>query len=207
MMKRGAMSEHRWWRFVGSLANAFDVELLRSQSLDGWNPNEICGAPLAAHPIVLPDPRRPKRWLFARLWGAPLPAPSLYAVIHGTDERHFYVPAQGDEPDTVKARAACFEGHWSATRGQGDLPWPEPSRGWGDRSRFLRRLAQVEEKAERITYRGLSSCRLCGRLNGDKAFRLDVWEWPAGFRHYVEDHEVAPSADFTDFVQREANES
>ncbi len=34
----------------------------------------------------------------------------------------------------------------------------------------------------------------------DEFFGLAQWEWPAGFRHYVEDHRVRPSAAFEEFI-------
>jgi hypothetical protein len=96
-----------------------------------------------------------------------------------------------------------YEGHWKASESEGsDLPWPVSQPDWSDKGKFLTALAETESKAERVVYRGLSHCRLCGRVNGHVAFRMNVWEWPEGFKHYLADHDVRPTADFELFILR-----
>ena len=80
-------------------------------------------------------------------------------------------------------------------------PWPVPDTQWAERSSFLERLISIEEQAHRIAYRGFSRCRLCGEENGHEGLRLEHWEWPAGYRHYIAEHGVCPSAAFEAFIE------
>jgi len=94
-----------------------------------------------------------------------------------------------------------YEGHWRASRGDpSELPWPDPEPTWDGRAAFLAALERAEAAAERVAYRGFSLCRICGCTNGSAALRLDEWEWPAGYKHYVVDHDVRPSVAFEAFV-------
>jgi len=94
------------------------------------------------------------------------------------------------------------EGYWRRSYDEeSELPWPMPEPNWDDRVRFLALLDQVEAVAERKAYRGYSRCRVCGRLNGYEGLRLAQWEWPAGFRHYIADHQIRPSPAFEAFIR------
>jgi hypothetical protein len=66
---------------------------------------------------------------------------------------------------------------------------------WADQAAFLDASDSTEAQAARIAYRDFSHCRICG-----EAFRLAKWEWPAGFRHDVVDHDARPSREFEPFV-------
>jgi hypothetical protein len=99
------------------------------------------------------------------------------------------------------SESPLYEGHWRWSIDESsELPWPEPQPKWRDRAAFLGCLDRVEAAATRIAYRGFSRCRLCGQRNGHEALRLARWEWPAGFRHYISDHDVRPSTEFRQFV-------
>jgi hypothetical protein len=50
-------------------------------------------------------------------------------------------------------------------------------------------------------YRGLSSCRICGQLNGSKELTDETYCWPEGLAHYVADHDVRLPDDFVRHVQ------
>lgn len=94
-----------------------------------------------------------------------------------------------------------YEGHWrSSVHESSELPWPQPEPEWTERAAFLAHLDRVEAVVPRTIYRGLSMCRLCAQRNGTEAFRSARWEWPAGFRHYIAEHDVRPSMEFTDFI-------
>jgi len=74
---------------------------------------------------------------------------------------------------------------------------------WEGQAEFLAALATIEGRAKRSQYRGMSTCRLCKHWNGSAEFRLGGWQWPEGFRHYVEKHNVLPSEAFREFVKTE----
>lgn len=50
------------------------------------------------------------------------------------------------------------------------------------------------------SYRGSSTCRMCGQLNGSREFIVGDWEWPSGYRHYIGAHSVKPSDEFQAFI-------
>jgi hypothetical protein len=118
----------------------------------------------------------------------------------------FYIPVALGEAGTLVATEPEFEGYWRAAIDErSDLPWPTAAPEWAGRAVFLRLLDGIEARAERIAYRGISICRVCGRDNGYEAFRLAGWEWPAGYRHYIGEHGVRPSLKFENYILRLTN--
>lgn len=112
----------------------------------------------------------------------------------------FYVPAPAGAG--FPTESPLYEGHWRLSVDESSaLPWPEPKPGWHERAVYLTHLDRVEAMATRIEYRGISMCRLCGQKNGHAAFRWARWEWPAGFRHYIANHDVRPSSAFMDVIE------
>lgn len=98
------------------------------------------------------------------------------------------------------------EGFWYSDREQ-HLPRPEAHKGEiTNKDKILSRLSIVEAKSQEIEYRGSSTCRICGCQNGSVSFKLEGWEWPEGYRHYIDVHNVWPSRDFKDFLREEADE-
>jgi len=94
-----------------------------------------------------------------------------------------------------------YEGYWRASYDEeSELPWPTPEKNWAGRAAFLHSLDRVEVDAKRVAYRGFSICRVCRCSNGNEDLRLSEWVWPAGYRHYVVDHDVRPSTDFEAFI-------
>lgn len=83
------------------------------------------------------------------------------------------------------------------------------SASWYGKRIFLRALAKAEDAASlsgySVQYRGSSTCRCCGKLNGSTEFQVPIngghaWHWPNGFSHYIEVHNVRPSQAFIDFI-------
>lgn len=44
-----------------------------------------------------------------------------------------------------------------------------------------------------LSFRGCSYCRCCPLRNGSRQYVLNGWEWPEGYRHYIDKHNVIPS--------------
>jgi hypothetical protein len=95
--------------------------------------------------------------------------------------------------------ATRSEGFWRNTHNP-ELPWPEPDPTWDGRDVFLRALDGVERGARRVAFRGYSPCRICGCQNGFQTLETGDWMWPQGYRHYIAEHAVRPSAAFEDFI-------
>jgi hypothetical protein len=93
------------------------------------------------------------------------------------------------------------EGYWRQSIDEkSKLPWPTPDEAWAGRDKFLCALERAESFAAKDYYMGYSQCRICKGSNGTKSHRLGGWDWPEGFRHYVAEHGVRPTAEFEEFI-------
>jgi len=202
------MSAMSTWRFLGEVTKAITPAQLRNQSLHGWSPWEYVWISCEPHRIVVPDPIELKRFRHVSTYRVTDGKLRKFAVDQrGNGVWRFYVPASAADNGAFEARIPRYEGFWrSRQKDDGTLPWPEGTPEWPERAAFLDMLDRADAEAEKVAYRGYSHCRICGCRNGFQSLRLDVWEWPSGFRHYLADHEVRPSRDFEVFVQEYASE-
>ena len=69
-----------------------------------------------------------------------------------------------------------------------------------DKEEFLTALVKKEKIAHVTYYKGYSHCRICECRNGTTEFRSGSWIWPEGYEHYIEKHNVHPSAEFKQFI-------
>jgi len=191
-----------FWRFLGELPSARSREELAALSIEGWNPWHASWLKLMESDIVVPDPKDSRLWHHVHVYqSGDVEGPKKFAATPIDGMWHFWVPATESEQDAFAAPDPMYEGHWRTFREQeSELPWPEPEPGWSGRASFLSAFDRVEAQAARISYRGCSYCRLCGCTNGHEALRVRDWEWPAGYRHYVVDHDLRPSAEFESFI-------
>jgi len=176
------------WRFLGDLSQARTREEIRAQSLDGWNPWQHPWNRCEGPGIVVPDPKDSKRFHHALIYWVEHDGKVIkFAADHlESGKGRFFVPAASTEEGAFEARTPRYEGFWrSSSHTDESLPWPQPETKWSQRGAFLEMLDRAEAGAQRVSYRGFSHCRVCGRRNGSQSLRLDVWEWPSGFRHYV----------------------
>lgn len=94
------------------------------------------------------------------------------------------------------------EGFWRPA-GRGGLSFlPQAVEGdpWEGQQDFLVSLKEIESVANTVHFRGISRCRLCGKVNGSITYQANGWEWPEGYRHYIEVHNVRPSLAFQEMV-------
>ena len=128
-----------------------------------------------------------------------------------------------------------LEGHWYNERKDPECPNPEDliEEEWDDEE-FLTKLIDLEcvlmnEYREAIdavnngereiynqyrkdknyidSYRGFSSCRLCGCSNGSREYRFGKFVWPEGFRHYITMHNVKPTDAFIAMIKSQKSEA
>lgn len=195
------------WRLPGTLPPARSRERVRPQLLGDWNPWERPWVPSPGRAIVVADPNDPARYRHVPIYsveqnGALITFGAERSVSGGW---RFYIPASVGEPSSFEAALAKYEGFWRRSRiGPDDFPWPHSDETWGARISFLIALDRVEAKAERISSRGFSICRLCHCRNGSRSYRFADWEWPEGLRHYIAKHQVRPSARFEQFIRSHA---
>lgn len=93
------------------------------------------------------------------------------------------------------------EGFWCMKEDEFNLfkehPYPkENEMNQEDLETFIKRLKTVESKTPTFSYMGFSKCRICGMRNGTKTYYTDLFAWPEGYSHYIEEHGVKPIAAF-----------
>lgn len=94
------------------------------------------------------------------------------------------------------------EGFWHSKH-EPHLPKPRVCVDAWPSENFVANLKEIEKKAVSKSYRGFSTCRVCGTSNGSREFVHSGWTWPSGFRHYVEEHGVRPSLAFEEMINQE----
>lgn len=93
------------------------------------------------------------------------------------------------------------EGFWCDKEDQHnlfkELPYPEENTmNEAEIAEFLGKLEKLESKTPTFKYCGFSNCRCCGKINGTKTYYTDLFAWPEGYKHYIKEHKVQPSAAF-----------
>lgn len=93
------------------------------------------------------------------------------------------------------------EGFWCDKEDQHnlfkELPYPiERSMIDSEITDFLVKLEAVESKTPTFRYCGFSKCRICNEVNGTQTYYTDLFAWPSGYKHYIKEHKVQPSAAF-----------
>jgi hypothetical protein len=115
------------------------------------------------------------------------------------------VPSRGFHTTKGRECKECegkVEGYWRKTKyEQSDLPYPEPYNDEWGKGEFIEKLKLLQGKAQLTLYRGMSSCRLCGCMNGSGEYSIDGWRFPSGYLHYIEVHDVKPSEAFIAYVK------
>jgi len=93
------------------------------------------------------------------------------------------------------------EGFWYS-KYEPSLPMPEPRtiKTGLHKYSLVARLKRVQGDARVSHMRGFSTCRLCGTINGSAQYDWNGWVWPEGLLHYIQEHDVAPSEDFQDWL-------
>jgi len=104
------------------------------------------------------------------------------------------------EPGTLGLKGV---GYW-ASEYQPDLPRPQNrvDLSWDPAERAIV-IAYLKRGQTKQSFRGYDACRMPGctkRNKGSKDLGDDVYCWPQGFAHYVEDHNVRPPATFVEHV-------
>jgi hypothetical protein len=78
-----------------------------------------------------------------------------------------------------------------------ELPYPQENQmSQEEISDFLSKLVKVESRTPTFKYMGFSKCRICDKTNGTQTYYTDLFAWPEGYKHYIKEHGVRPSAAF-----------
>ena len=84
-------------------------------------------------------------------------------------------------------------GFWAPTPNDTtEYPWPQAHSQGDQYENFLTAylLGCYAPVVKGMSYRGWSTCRLCGRPNGSSELHDGTYYWPAGLAHYVRYHHV-----------------
>lgn len=120
-------------------------------------------------------------------------------------------------PNRSRFSDSIVEGYWRNDM-KPNLPVAvEQAAPWLGQEKFLRCLAVVEAlgkpRLEVLISKGTSYCRICDCANGHQEFYDPLPDethgrrWLEGLRHYIEIHNVDPSAEFKDYVSRKVSAS
>lgn len=103
-----------------------------------------------------------------------------------------------------------FIGFWGDKRSNGEniMPWdtmgrrplPKANSAKTDQTNIINAIKNVQQVARRTSYMGFSCCRICASHNGCEEYAIDNFVWPAGYVHYLEEHNVAVDKDFANYV-------
>ncbi|QIG74641.1 hypothetical protein EVC12_006 [Rhizobium phage RHph_I42] len=99
-----------------------------------------------------------------------------------------------------------LEGFWydpKDRKGTGNLPRAElctRGRSYAGKSDVTTLIGAAQVKARVNSYKGWSTCRLCGEKNGSKEYSLNGFRWPEGLTHYVDAHNVLVTGEFMNFL-------
>lgn len=190
-----------YWRLVGEFSKGRTPEELRAQKIGDW---PIWAAPWSVESaIVIPDSFDPSKKRHIGRYSANHHGSLIQFARDMRDDGTtlIYFPASHGDEGSVGAADPKHEGYWrTRIDEESELPWPTSDAVSDGRVEFLRALEVIEEQAERVQYRGFSFCRICKIGNGSLTFRLQEWDWPKGFRHYVAERKIRPTAEFETFV-------
>lgn len=100
-------------------------------------------------------------------------------------------------------------GYWRTTKDNFEdintqFPWPEDyinseslEKINVSPKKIKKMIVNYLDSFEKIHHmRGLSRCRLCGRMNGSAERSDGEFLWPEGYSHYVKEHGVIPPTKF-----------
>lgn len=91
-------------------------------------------------------------------------------------------------------------GYWQEPFVFEDEPaWPHPSifvTSWPKQFDKAKTISYLQSGNIAMSYKGISQCRFCKKINGSCEMTDGVWAWPDGLAHYVEEHGVVPPTDF-----------
>ncbi len=134
----------------------------------------------------------------------------------------YLLTGKAEKPSTKKPVAKTkknepiLEGFWRPAKknlkfyknGDPILDYPDVTKLQGNRSftgkrAFLNALSIVESKAGQKHYKGWSTCRICNKRCGSTEFVKNA-KWPAGYSHYISEHNVKPTKAFADMIFKAA---
>ena len=81
-------------------------------------------------------------------------------------------------------------GYWYSTR---ETQYPNPVENSATDEQvllMLKTFMSLTKDAELVSYRGVSTCRICGKLNGTREFQTENNVIPVGLIHYITEHKV-----------------
>ena len=124
---------------------------------------------------------------------------------------------KAEDPNSIDGRIAI--GYWHETKqGSSSSVYDAIDKDWDKDERQmvldylkLASMSAVEEQPSGggptvlASWRGLSMCRICDQVNGNQCHGDAIYNWPQGYGHYIEKHNVKPPQKFIDHVRQQQN--
>jgi len=118
------------------------------------------------------------KWINVGFW----PQITLYNI---TAQERRYLPEKVAEMERQNqaARANCLAAFQEAR---------DPSWKKDHMDEYMAVVAYLSNPNRYEGYRGFSTCRICGKMNGSRDHFRGPFRYPQGYLHYIIDHDVKP---------------
>lgn len=85
-------------------------------------------------------------------------------------------------------------GYWRQRENVDDgYPWPEEGRLPIETKKKV--ADYLNKGTVAASWRGWSTCRICGKMNGSQCLTDGEFVYPEGYSHYILDHNIMPDLD------------
>lgn len=142
-------------------------------------------------------------FLLSRAWSPP-------PVEHVMNKANFFHHQKSNDPNSIDGRIPI--GYWqdegpNSVEKFVDTNWDATERETV--IQYLKLGSSSEETSNKNypqvlqSWRGLAFCRLCEQAVGNSCNGDDKYNWPQGYVHYIEEHNIKPPQEFITHVQHQ----
>ena len=85
-------------------------------------------------------------------------------------------------------------GYWrDKENSKENLPWPTEGKLSLETKHNI--VKYLNEGKTHASWKGWSTCRICGKMNGSTCLKNGKFVYPSGYAHYIIDHNIMPDLD------------
>jgi hypothetical protein len=142
-------------------------------------------------------------WTSSNAWTPPIPIQKMASLFRKSDTENII-----DRSHSIDGRIPV--GYWHETE-KGSSALDAVDKDWDpeERSVVIRYLSLISNESSTVkdgpkvlaSWRGLHFCSICDEATGNSDHGDDKYNWPQGFLHYIEKHDVKPPQKFIDHVR------
>lgn len=116
-------------------------------------------------------------------------------------KQRIYQPLTEKEELQLRYPNMTIIGYWGQDKHDSRWPWPQDYVDEEQNENVRNMIVDYLDKGVYATgYMGWSTCRICGCKNGSAELSDGRYVWPEGLSHYVREHYVKLSEEFTQHV-------